>query len=121
MAEKYLTDKEYPVGTVLCIGGPAEVTQCVEDHCSKVIGVVSEKPAFTMNSSLEGTTTMVAMTGRVPVRICGKVRKGDMIVSCSKAGCGRPEPEPRPGTLIGKSLVNDDREEERLIEIVVGK
>jgi hypothetical protein len=121
LAEKYLTDKEYPVGTVLCIGGPAEVTQCVEDHCSKVIGVVSEKPAFTMNSSLEGTTTMVAMTGRVPVRICGKVRKGDMIVSCSKPGCGRPEPEPRPGTLIGKSLVNDDREEERLIEIVVGK
>ena len=44
-----------------------------------------------------------------------------MIVSCEKAGCGRRESEPRPGALIGKSLVNDDRQEERLIECVVGK
>jgi hypothetical protein len=44
-----------------------------------------------------------------------------MIVSCEQAGCGRAEAEPRVGSLIGKSLVNDDSTGERLVEIVVGK
>ena len=121
LAEKYKSDREYPVGTVLCIGGTAEVTICTENHCTKVIGVQSEKPAFIMNGSLEGVTATVAMTGRVPVRVCGPVRKGDMLVSCSIAGCARAEAEPRNGALIGKSLVNDDSNEERVIEAVVGK
>ena len=121
LAERYTSDKKYEVGTIMCIGGHAETTICVEDHCSKVIGVVSEKPAYLMNHNVEGTYVDIALTGRVPVRICGPVRKGDMIVSCEKAGCGRRESEPRAGTLIGKSLVNDDRQEERLIECVVGK
>ncbi len=121
LAEKYKSDREYPVGTVLCIGGVAEVTICTENHCTKVIGVQSEKPAFIMNGSLEGVTATVAMTGRVPVRVCGPVRKGDMLVSCSIAGCARAEAEPRNGALIGKSLVNDDTIEERVIEAVVGK
>ena len=121
LAEKYKADKEYEVGTVLCIGGTAEVTICTQNHCSKVVGVVSEKPAFIMNGSLEGVTATVAMTGRVPVKVCGPVRKGDMLVSCDKAGCARAEAEPRPGTLIGKSLVNDDNSGERIIEAVVGK
>ena len=121
LAEKYLVDKEYPTGTVLCIGGQAEVTSCKENHCSKVVGVVSEKPAFIMNGSLEGMSVAVALTGRVPCRVCGPVRKGDMIVSCEKEGCGRAEAEPRTGALIGKSLVNDDSTGERIVEIVVGK
>ena len=121
LAEKYLVDKVYEVGTVLCIGGLAEVTQCTENHCSKVVGVVSDKPAFTMNSSLEGLSVNVALTGRVQCKICGPIKRGDMIVSCEQAGCGRAEAEPRPGTLIGKSLVNDDSTGERLVEIVVGK
>ena len=121
LAEKYLTDKEYPTGTVLCIGGPAEVTSCKINHCTKVVGVVSEKPAFIMNGSLEGMSVAVALTGRVPCRVCGPVKKGDMIVSCEQEGCGRAEAEPRQGALIGKSLVNDDSTGERLVEIVVGK
>ena len=121
MAEKYLVDKEYPTGTVLCIGGQAEVTSCKENHCSKVVGVVSEKPAFIMNGSLEGMSVAVALTGRVPCRVCGPVKKGDMIVSCEQEGLGRAEAEPRQGALIGKSLVNDDSTGERIVEIVVGK
>ena len=74
-----------------------------------------------MNGSLEGVTATVAMTGRVPVKVCGPVRKGDMLVSCDIAGCARAEAEPRPGTLIAKSLDNDDSTGERLVEIVVGK
>jgi len=121
LAEKYLVDKEYEVGTVLCIGGVAEVTQCKDNNCSKVVGVVSDKPAFIMNGSLEGMSVAVALTGRVQCKVCGPIRKGDMIVSCEQEGCGRAEAEPRPGTLIGKSLVNDDSTGERLVEIVVGK
>ena len=121
LAEKYTSDKEYEEGTIMCIGGHAETTACNIDHCQSIAGVVSDIPAYLMNHDLEGTSVNIALTGRVPVKICGPVRKGDMIVSCEKAGCGRRESEPRPGTLIGKSLVNDDRQEERLIECVVGK
>ena len=98
-----------------------KVTSSKINHCTKVVGVVSEKPAFIMNGSLEGMSVAVALTGRVPCRVCGPVKKGDMIVSCEQEGCGRAEAEPRQGALIGKSLVNDDSTGERLVEIVVGK
>ena len=121
LAEKYSSDKEYEEGTIMCIGGHAETTQCVEDHCQKVAGVVSDMPAYLMNHNLEGTSVNIALTGRVPVRVCGPVRKGDLIVSCAKPGCGRREAEPRVGALVGKVLINDDREEERLVECLVGR
>lgn len=121
LAEKYTSDKEYEEGTIMCIGGHAETTACGVDHCQSIAGVVSDIPAYLMNHDLEGTSVNIALTGRVPVKVCGPVRKGDLIVSCEKTGCGRREAEPRPGALVGKSLVNCDKEEERLIECLVGR
>jgi hypothetical protein len=77
LAEKYLTDRNYPVGTVIMVGGTAEVTE-VRDASCYVLGVVSEKPAFGMNKDLEGGT-FIALTGRVPVLIEGAVKKGDPV------------------------------------------
>jgi hypothetical protein len=77
LAEKYLADKEYSIGTVMTIGGAAEVTAVTTSDCY-VIGVVSEKPAYRMNEGLEGGT-YIALTGRVPVLIEGYVVKGDPI------------------------------------------
>ena len=78
LAEKYLADQEYPVGTVVCVGGEAEVTAA--NFGDLPIGVVSENPAFKMNSDLEGGT-YIALKGRVPVRITGTVRKGQRLVA----------------------------------------
>jgi hypothetical protein len=77
LAEKYLADQEYPVGTVMMVGGVAEVTAVTTSDCY-VIGVVSGKPAYMMNSELEGGT-YIALTGRVPVKVEGYVLKGEPI------------------------------------------
>lgn len=76
LAEKYLADKDYPAGTVVTVGGTAEVTACNSGY--RAIGVVSANPAFMMNMDLVGGT-YVALKGRIPVRITGMVKKGDYL------------------------------------------
>lgn len=77
LAEKYLADSQYEIGTVVCIGGTREVTAAT--HGNRAIGVVSGKPAFIMNSHLEGGT-LIALKGRVPVKVHGIIKKGDKLV-----------------------------------------
>ena len=78
LAEKYLADQEYEVGTVVVVGGNAEVT--ASSYGKLAIGVVSANPAFMMNKDLEGGT-YIALKGRVPVKVSGKVKKGDRFVA----------------------------------------
>ena len=74
LAEKYLADKDYEVGTVVSVGGEKEVTACQTNN--RAIGVVSANPAFMMNKDLAGGT-YIALKGRVPVKVAGPVTKGD--------------------------------------------
>ena len=85
LAEKYLADGEYEVGTVIAVGGVAEVTAADTTNQHSVLGVVSDKPAYLMNSELEGGTT-VALKGRVPVRVVGNVKKGDRLAPSMESG-----------------------------------
>jgi hypothetical protein len=78
LAEKYLADEDYEVGTVVMVGGEKEVTQCQANKF--VIGVVSGNPAFKMNAGLVGGT-YIALKGRVPVKVVGPVTKGDRIAA----------------------------------------
>jgi hypothetical protein len=77
LAEKYLADAEYEFGTVMIVGGVAEVCACSPG--TKAIGVVSINPGYMMNSDLEGGT-YVALKGRVPVKVVGDVNKGDYLI-----------------------------------------
>ena len=120
LAEKYVADAVIEPGTVVCFGGTAEVTACDVDACRKVAGVVSTNPSYIMNAGLEGATVVtVALTGRVPVKVVGTVRKGDMMVSAEN-GRARSEADPKLGTVIGKSLEDFDGTE-GVIEVVVGR
>jgi len=78
LAEKYLADQEYEVGTVVMVGGEKEVTAA--DVNTRAIGVVSANPAYMMNSELEGGT-YIALKGRVPCKVYGSIRKGDRLVA----------------------------------------
>lgn len=78
LAEKYLPDAEYDIGTVMVVGGEKEVT--ASSWGQRAIGVISENPAFMMNKDLEGGV-YVALKGRVPVKISGRVRKGDRLIA----------------------------------------
>ena len=83
LAENYLPDAEYAVGTVVIVGGEKEITASAWGK--RAIGVISEKPAYLMNKDLEGGVA-VALKGRVPVKVIGAVRKGDNLISAND-GC----------------------------------
>lgn len=78
LAEKYLPDANYESGTVVCIGGDAEVTATV--YGDRALGVVSTAPAFMMNRDLDGGT-YIALKGRVPCKVIGAVKKGQRLVA----------------------------------------
>ena len=78
LAEKYLADQEYEVGTVISVGGEKEVTACT--FGDRAIGVVSGNPGYMMNSGLEGGT-YIALKGRVPVKVSGRVRKKQGLIA----------------------------------------
>lgn len=80
LAEKYLTDCNYSVGTVVAVGGEKEVTASTAGDLA--IGVISSNPAYMMNSELEGGQ-YVALKGRVPVRVISEVNKGDRLIATS--------------------------------------
>jgi hypothetical protein len=109
LAENYLADDNYEPGTVLKIGGSAEVTACDEYECEAVIGVVSTKPAYLMNSELFGGVA-IALKGRVPCKVKGPVRKGDILVSSDTVGYAetRRTSTVNPLAVVGKSLENFD-------------
>jgi len=86
LAEKYQSDKGYEPGTVVVIGGKAEVTACHSFMSVRVAGVVSANPAFAMNEGLTDGV-MVALKGRVPVKVSGQVKKGDLLVTADELGC----------------------------------
>lgn len=80
LAEKYLPDSEYSVGTVMSVGGAKEIT--ASNSGDRAIGVISENPAFMMNKDLEGGV-YVALKGRVPVKVTGTVIKGQRLVAAN--------------------------------------
>lgn len=119
LAECYQADREYESGTVLEFGGEFEVT-IAEDSTRRVAGVVSTNPAYLMNRQLMGANVVsIALTGRVPCKVRGKIRKGDMMVSAGN-GYARAEYSPILGSIIGKALEDFDGVE-GVIEVVVGR
>jgi len=118
LAEYYQADATYEPGTVLMFGGDNEVTLAAE-ATSRVAGVVSTNPAYAMNSSCPDIAVAVALQGRVPCKVQGTVRKGDMMISAG-SGYAVACSEPRLGQIIGKALENFDLSD-GVIEIVVGR
>lgn len=119
LAENYIADKEYEPGTVLEIGGEYEVT-LAQPETNKIAGIVSTNPAYLMNSSCAGYNVVaVALQGRVPCKVTGKINKGDMLVSAGN-GLAKSTDQPQFGNVVGKSLENFDGTE-GIIEVLVGR
>ena len=73
-----------------------------------------------MNSTQPGEHVVaVALTGRVPCRVIGTVRKGDLMVTAGN-GHAQANNEAKTGTVIGKALADHDGES-GMIEVVVGR
>ncbi len=121
LAEIYTSDKDYEPGTVLIFGGEKEVTttNIMADH--RVAGVVSTNPAHLMNSDCEGVA--VALRGRVPCKVDGPVRKGDIIVSGPQHGIAvalaKESSMPNAVCVIGKAIEENLQTGIHIVEIVV--
>lgn len=116
LAEKYLTDAEYAVGTVVSVGGAKEVTAC--NWSRRVIGVVSENPAFKMNSDLEDGT-YIALKGRVPVRVIGRIKKGDELIAANDGCAMMADSTTHPSRVFAIALESSNNEDVKLIECVI--
>ena len=122
LAEYYEGDKEYEVGTVLVFGGDKEVTVTDQQGDRRVAGVVSNTAAFAMYEGCPGLKNLVALQGRVPCRVVGKIRKGDMLVTARIPGVAvAGGDDVKVGTVVGKALENYDSDHIGTIEIAVGR
>jgi hypothetical protein len=107
VAERFEADVELAPGTVVELGGSAEITQVTAELSEKVFGVISTRAAYLMNSSAGSDVTHppVAMTGRVPVNVVGQVLKGDRLVSAGNGQARAAQPgEATAFNVIGRAL-----------------
>ena len=110
VAERFASDSMYEPGTVVALGGSAEITAVAEEASDEVFGVISslQQAAFKMNGGAgsDETHPYVAMTGRVNVKVIGPVNKGDRLISASTAGYARAatKAECTAFNVIGRAL-----------------
>jgi hypothetical protein len=114
LAEKYLPDAEYEVGTVVMIGGEKEVTACAWGK--RAIGVVSANPAFMMNKDLEGGV-YIALKGRVPVKVIGRVKKGEDLIATNNGMAMMSVPH--ASGVFAVALETSDDEGPKVIEALI--
>jgi len=120
LAEIYVADADYGPGTVVKLGGEKEITQTNSHADIDVFGVISTNPAYLMNKDAEGLP--VALTGRVPVNVIGKVKKGERLISSDVPGVawalGEDDYDAR--AVIGRALEDKEDGDAGVIEAVIG-
>jgi hypothetical protein len=122
VAERFEADTEMLPGTVVELGGSAEITKVTAELSDKVFGVISTRAAYLMNSQAgtDATHPPVAMTGRVPVRSIGIIHKGDRLVSAGN-GLARAAlaGEATAFNVIGRALRDKLDASEGTVEAIV--
>jgi len=119
LAERYEADAQYDAGTVVIFGGDKEISMANGEYDHRVAGVISSAPAYMMNSEAgdDATHPYVALTGRVPCKVTGSIKKGDLLCTSAMAGHAMAG-EAKCGHMIGKALEDFDGEA-GVIEVLV--
>ena len=120
LAERYEADAVYDFGTVVVIGGDKEVTTTVIYADTRVAGIVSKNPAYMMNSEAgtDETHPYIALKGRVPCKVVGPIKKGDLLVTSAHPGYACAGHDVFGAAIIGKAL-EDKSEGFGVIEVKV--
>jgi hypothetical protein len=122
LAERFESDLEYDAGTVVEIGGNKEITAVQYELSEDVFGVVSTKAGYIMNAMAgdDKTHPAIAMGGRVPVKVTGKVKKGQRLVSAGKGIARAAKPgEATAFNVIGRALSNKTDDGLGTVEAIV--
>jgi len=124
LAERYAADQPMQAGDVVILGGAQEITLCTTELDTRAFGVISEAPAFLMNKDAgnDDSHPMVALQGRVRVKVQGTGKKGDRIVSSSTAGVARVADlaECTAFNVLGRLLQDKYNVDTELTECVIG-
>jgi hypothetical protein len=125
LAEVYQADMPLAPGELVKLGGEKEITRNAEAGSVDVFGVVSTAPAFLLNSGNKSRELHypIALIGRVPVKVVGKVVKGQRIVASEIPGVGRAVAGKDIKfvlQIVGRALESKDTDEVGLVEVVVG-
>ena len=115
LAEYYIADKVYEPGTLVKFGGQYELTEAD----TEANAVVTTKPGFILNNNLaspDGVPTAIALVGRTPIKVSGKVKKFQNLALSDVPGIacvanGRK--------VIAKALADKDTDDVGLLECVV--
>lgn len=121
VAERYHADAAYAPGTVVIFGGDYEITQCIAANDRALAGVISTAPAYMMNADAgdDSTHPYVALLGRVPCKVIGTVRRGQMLTTSNVPGFAQATDSPNFGSIIGKALDSKFDEGEGIIEVSI--
>ena len=123
LAERYEADCELSVGDVVRLGGYAEITMCKDELSDAVFGVISESPAFLMNAQAGNNDShpMVALKGRVMVKIAGPGKAGDRLVSAGNGAARVANMEDCTAfNTLGRLIKDKYTKETELTECVIG-
>jgi len=121
LAEYYEGDREYKPGMVLVFGGDKEVTTTTTMNDTRAAGIVTTNPAYIMNQEQKGIKVCIALAGRVPCWVVGRVKKGDLLTTATTVGCAMKATNPVLGSIIGKALEDKDTGEAGIIQVAVGR
>jgi hypothetical protein len=121
LAERYETDTPVSPGDVVILGGTKEITPSTVVNDPMVFGVISTNPAIRMNEAAgsDDTHPFVALVGRVPCRVVGKVKKGEWLVTSEHRGVAKVQDPSTHNVGFARSLVNKETEGIELIEVVL--
>jgi hypothetical protein len=122
LAEIYECDENEVLipGTVVRLGGKFEITKTKKND-RNVFGVISSKPGIVLNKKeLKGAK--IALVGRVPVRVIGKIKKFDKLTTSYIPGIAKKKTWLDTLLLkptIGVALKTNTNENEKLVESAV--
>lgn len=122
VAERFAADEILEPGTVVELGGIAEITKSSDELSENVFGVISTRAAYLMNggAGTNETHPPVAMTGRVPVLVTGIVNKGDRLVSAGNGRARAAQPgEATAFNVIGRALTGKTTNGDGAVEAIV--
>jgi len=123
LAERYEADCDTESGDVVILGGHAEITKCKDELSDAVFGVISESPAFLMNAQAGNNDShpMVALKGRVMVKIKGTGKAGDRVVSAGNGEARVAQLEECTAfNTLGRLIKDKYNVETALTECVIG-
>lgn len=122
LAERFEADAEYDAGTVVELGGDKEITAVKYELSDDVFGVVSNTAAYLMNAGAgdDKTHPPIAVSGRVSVKVRGRVTKGDRLVSAGN-GIARAakDGEATAFNTIGRALADKFTDDDGQVEAIV--